>query len=311
MLAPMRGDERLGEAGLELLGDRLRKAGKKVKAASRGDADGVHDLRVAIRKIRAAMSVLEETILERGALRREDAKLSRLFAALGDVRDHDVLVAGVKRTAKRKKVDEKTTAKLGRELEDRGRRAAKRLRAVLRALDARHLFGKVDDRARRAVAKAGPRGDDRRFLVRHFASSVLLRRFEAVLAYEVVMPAPIEVLHRLRVAIKKLRYAVDFFGDALGTGAVGLDRSLQTAQDQLGDVHDHHAAREAVAKVEAKRSKKSNVADALAELRRAEDAEAARLLAAFTRMWKTLAEGRFASELTRALAELLSAKRHQ
>ena len=58
--------------------------------------------------------------------------------------------------------------------------------------------------------------DDHRVLVRHFAASVLLRRYESVLAYEVVVPAPVDVLHRLRVAIKKLRYAVDFFADVLG-----------------------------------------------------------------------------------------------
>lgn len=301
----MRGDEPLGEAGLELLSDRLRKAARKVKPASKGDADGVHDLRVGIRKVRAAISVLEETILDRGALRREDAKLSRLFSALGDVRDHDVLVARVKRTAKRKRLDKKATAKLRRELDDRGRGAAKKLRAVLRAPDARRLFGKVCHRAQRAVAKAGPHGDDRRFLVRHFASSVLLRRFETVLAYEVVMPAPIDVLHRLRVAIKKLRYAVDFFGDALGSHAGRLDRSLQTAQDQLGDLHDHHVAREMVTSVEGKRSAKANDANALGKLRRADDAEAARLLATFTRTWKTLAEGKLASELAQALTTLL------
>lgn len=303
-LAPMRGDEPLGEAGLALLGDRLKKAAKQVKPASKGDADGVHDLRVAIRKIRAAISVLEQTILDRGALRREDAKLSRLFAALGDVRDHDVLVAGVTGSAKRQKLDKRATARLRRELDDRGRRAGKKLRAVLHAHDPRRLFAKVRQRVERAVASAGPHGDDHRVLVRHFAASVLLHRYEAVLAYEVVMPAPIDVLHRLRVAVKKLRYAIDFFRDALGTHAPRLDQSLQTAQDQLGDLHDHHVAREAVAKIEGKRSSKGSDAKALAKLRRADDAEAARLLAAFTRTWKTLAGGTFATALARALPTL-------
>ena len=300
----MRGDEPLGEAALALLAERLKTADKAVKPASRGDAEGVHDLRVAIRKIRAAISVLRETILGDDALDKEDKKLSRLFSALGDVRDHDVLVERVKRSAKRQRLDERAAAALRDELDDRGRRASKKLRAVMRAEDPRRLLQKVGHRAARDIGNAGPHGDDHRILVRHFAASVLVRRYEAVLAFEVVMPAPVDVLHRLRVAIKKLRYAVDFFCDALGTDAPHLDRTLQDAQDQLGDLHDHHVASEAVAKVESKRAAKGKEAKALTKLRHADDAEAKRLLAAFTRTWKTVAHGAFPKALARALVAL-------
>jgi CHAD domain-containing protein len=301
----MRGHEPLGEAALALLSDRLETAAKKVKPASKGDPDGVHDLRVAIRKIRAAISVLEETVLDRGALAKEEEKLSRLFSALGDVRDHDVLLARVKRSAKRQRPDKKATEKFRDDLHERGRRASKKLGAVMRAEEPHRLFEKVGRRAARAIAKAGPHGDDHRVLVRHFAASVVLRRYETVLAYEVVMPAPIDVLHRLRVAIKKLRYGVDFFGEALGKGARALDRSLQNAQDDLGDLHDHQVACEAAAKVEGKRATKGKKAKARAKLRHADDAEAKRLLAAFGRRWKTIAHGTFAKALARAVVALL------
>lgn len=301
----MRGHEPLGEAGLALLNDRLKKAGKKVKPASKGDPDGVHDLRVAIRKIRAAISVLEETILEQGALGKEEKKLSRLFSALGDVRDNDVLGGLVKSSAERQKLDDEATKKVRDDLDTRGRRAAKKLRAVMRAVRPHRLFDKIGRRAARAVAKARPHGDDHRALVRHFAASVLLRRFETVLAYEVVMPAPVDVLHRLRVAIKKLRYAVDFFGDALGRDAPALDRYLQTAQDELGNLHDHQVACETVAKVHGKRPAKGKGAQALAKLRRADVVEAKRLRSAFARTWKTIAHGAFTKALARATVALL------
>jgi triphosphatase len=310
----MRGGAPLGEAALALLAERLKKAAREVKPASKGDTDGVHDLRVAIRKIRAAISVLRETILD-DALDEEDAKLARLFSALGDVRDHDVLVERMKRSAKRLRLDKKGTATLRDDLDHRGRRASKRLRALMRADDPRGLFEKVRRRAKRAIAEAGPHGDDHRVLVRHFAASVLARRFETVLAYEVVMPAPLDVLHRLRVAIKKLRYAVDFFCETLGGGARQLDRTLQTAQDQLGDLHDHQVARDAIADVERKhasrrkprRKPRGKEASALEKLRHADDVEAKRLLAAFTRTWQIVAHGPFAKALGRALVSLVSA----
>jgi CHAD domain-containing protein len=305
MFASMRGDEPLAEAGLELLGERLQKAAKEVKPAAKGDPDGVHDLRVAIRKIRAAISVLEETILDEGALEKVDDKLSRLFSALGDVRDHDVLALGVKRNTKRKRLDEKATAKLRDALDDQGRSASKKLRAVMDQEDPRRLLDEVRRKAKRAIAEAGPHGDDHRVLVRHFASSVLLRRYESVLAFEAIMPASLDELHRLRVKVKKLRYAVDFFGEALGRDAGRLDRSLQTAQDQLGDLHDHHVACEAVAKVEGKRSSKAEEKKALATLRRADEAETQRLRATFTRTWKTIAHGAVAKSLSHAVVALV------
>jgi CHAD domain-containing protein len=297
----MRGDQPLAEAGVALLGDRLKKASKLVKRAAKGDADGVHDLRIAIRKIRAALSVLEETLLDRGALRKDDKKLARLFSALGDVRDHDVLVDRVKRITKQHRLGKKGVAGVRAELDGRGRRATKHLRRVMHAEDPVRLFAKIGRHVARTTAKSGPRGDDHRVLVRHFASSVLVVRYEAVLAYEVVLPASIEVLHRLRVAIKKLRYAIDFFGGALGKRAPGLDQPLQTAQDQLGELHDHHVGRALVAGVERNGKPKR----ALANLRDVEDGEAEQLLAVFARSWQTLARGRFATLLARSTEDLL------
>jgi CHAD domain-containing protein len=164
------------------------------------------------------------------------------------------------------------------------------------------LYSKIGRRVAQATAKARPRSDEHRILVRHFAASVLVRRFETVLAYEVVVPATVDVLHRLRVAIKKLRYAIDFFGGALGKLAARLDQPLQTAQDQLGELHDHHVGRALVAVVEQKDKAKR----ALALLRDVEDGEAEQLLAVFMRTWQLLSRGRFAALLAQAAIGLLA-----
>ena len=280
---------------------RLEKATKHLKAAKKGDPDGVHDLRVAIRKIRAAFSVLEETILGDGALRRSDKRLSRLFAALGEVRDHDVLVERVKATAKRMRIGRKGLRVLVRTLDSRRNTARRELRRVLRRDERSDLFDATGREVVRAISHVKPRREDHRVLVRHFAASVLVRRYETVLAYEMVLPASLDVLHRLRVAIKKLRYAVDFFADALGKRATLLDRPLQTAQDQLGELHDHHVERALVAKVEQAHGTKR----AFGELRDADDTTAARLLEAFARSWKVISQGQVVTALTDATRDLL------
>jgi len=300
----MRADQPLGEAGAALVAERLKKAEKRLKPASKGDPEGIHDLRVAIRKIRAAISVLDETILDDGnggALRKQDRRLSRLFSALGDVRDHDVLSKRIAATARRRRLRRKGLRVLVRTLEERGEKARRTLRKVRRRHEPAALFARMRHEVARAVADARPKRDDHRVLVRHFAASVLLRRYEAVLAYELVVPASVDVLHRLRVAIKKLRYAVDFFAEVLGERAAELDRPLQTAQDRLGELHDHHVERLLVADVE----RRHGSGRTLAALRNADDTEAERLLAAFERSWKEISQGRVARTLALATRELL------
>ena len=299
----MRGEHLISEASVDLLNDRIRKATRKVKRAARGDADGVHDLRVAIRKVRAALSVMRETLLDDDVARKYEKRLARVFSALGDVRDHDVMVERVMAMAKGR-VTDKGAKVVSKELDARCRRAKKRLRAAMRKDDPVRLLENVGGCVARAVAdasRAHPDRDDHRSLVRHRVGSVLVRRFELVLSYELVMPASIDVMHCLRIAMKKLRYALDFFSGALGAPARALDRALQKAQDELGELHDHHVAREVVAvAVQRSGSKRS-----LEALRDAEDALAEKLLAKFAGTWHEISGGAFSTTLLTAVGHVL------
>jgi CHAD domain-containing protein len=302
----MHADQPLGEAAAVLVSARVKKARKKVAEAKKGDVDGVHDLRVAIRKIRAVLSVLREAISDGDSLKKADRRLSRLFSALGDVRDHDVMVARVTTLAKGRKLQGKGLDVLMKELDARRKRARKSMLAIMKEDDPEDLLDGVGRRVARLGAKMAPDDeDDHRALVRHFASSVILRRFETVLAFELELPASVDVLHRLRVAIKKLRYAIDFFSEALGEAkAEAIDGPLQHAQDQLGDLHDHHVARELVSEIEREYGSKPG----LGELRDADDADAERLLAEFDRSWKILSGTVFTTLLAGAVAALVGPK---
>jgi CHAD domain-containing protein len=303
----MRGNQPIGEASLEVLNDHIRKAARKVKLAARGDADGVHDLRVAIRKIRAALSILRETLIGDDVARKEEAKLARLFSALGWVRDNDVMAERVLAMGKDHVTDEVGKI-ISKKLHARGRRAKKRLGAVIRKDDPVRLLEKILTKVARAevaATRANPAGDDHRTLVRHHAGGVLVRRFELVLAFEVVVPGSLEDMHRLRVAIKQLRYALDFFADALGGAADALDRVLERAQNELGEVHDHHVAADVVARA----ADRSKAKDSLARLRDAEDAIAKKLLERFAGTWQKLCGQTFSRALLRAIGNLLAPER--
>ena len=299
----MRGEQFISEASVDLLNERIQKAAKKVKPAARGDADGVHDLRVAIRKVRAALSVMRETFLEDDIARKYEKRLVRVFSARGDVRDHDVMALRVRALKKERGVTDEDAKVVSKELDARGRRARKKLRAAMHKNDPVRLLENVGRCVARAAdpSRAQPVRDDHRRLVRHRMASVLVRRFELVLSYELVVPASIDVMHRLRIAMKQLRYALDFFSEALGAPEIALDRALQKAQDEIGELHDHHVAREALAAA----AQRSGSKRSLGALRDAEDAAAEKLLAKFTATWHEISGGAFSTTLLTAIARVL------
>jgi len=49
---------------------------------------------------------------------------------------------------------------------------------------------------------------------------------------------PVERLHRLRIAVKGMRYILEFFESVLGEDSKTLIKELKAFQDQLGNLHD-------------------------------------------------------------------------
>ncbi len=187
---------------------RIAKLSRRVRGA-----DDVHDLRVATRRARAALWMLEQSgsrELESFHLRRLARELRRLTRALGRVRELDVALADAERFGlepvrlahqRRKRV-----RKLACEL------AGPRRRRLTR--DLKQLEGALMRGAR------NPQGLDRalesvRTEARRWEERALTRK-----------PA----LHRLRISFKRARYVLE----ALGRPT----RGLPALQDLLGELHD-------------------------------------------------------------------------
>jgi CHAD domain-containing protein len=94
-----------------------------------------------------------------------------------------------------------------------------------------------------AGAISPPADEIKPFQVRHVVPGLVLGRYEAVRAYEVVMPgAPLTTYHMLRIDCKRLRYALEFFRAVLGPEAPGLIKQVVGMQDLLGELQDAHVA---------------------------------------------------------------------
>jgi CHAD domain-containing protein len=88
-----------------------------------------------------------------------------------------------------------------------------------------------------------PSGEPVPYLVRHVAPQLIHERYEAVRAYDTLLPdAPLTTYHLLRIDFKRLRYALEFFKDVLGPEAAAIIKRVTGMQDLLGELQDAHVA---------------------------------------------------------------------
>ncbi|MCA1666765.1 MAG: CHAD domain-containing protein [Thermomicrobia bacterium] len=77
--------------------------------------------------------------------------------------------------------------------------------------------------------------------VRANARKIVAVRTDEFFAFAPALPDPTNVteLHNMRIAAKRLRYALELFGDALGPDAVSCIEIIKQFQEIVGDIHDH------------------------------------------------------------------------
>jgi CHAD domain-containing protein len=99
------------------------------QAAIAGDVDAIHDMRVAIRRLRVALSNFAST-LSREDRRRLQSRLKHLAEPLGEVRDFDIMIAALESRLTADSGHEAIKAVISR-LRDRRRRRLRKLVAYL------------------------------------------------------------------------------------------------------------------------------------------------------------------------------------
>ncbi len=201
-----------------------------------GNVTGVHQARVASRRLREILPLVAAGGCARGA-RRALRAVRRVTQALGPVRELDVAL-DVLTGHLEAHADEVVEGLVVRGWLERLR--ADRREEMLEALRARRV-----ERLRDAVARVGadvatidePRARD----VLRALGERIDRRADAlagVVAQTGVLYAP-EPLHAVRIATKKLRYAVELVAELLPRrSSSALLRTLKRRQELLGRIHD-------------------------------------------------------------------------
>ncbi|MBR9979073.1 MAG: CHAD domain-containing protein [Bacteroidetes bacterium] len=210
------------------------------------DPEVVHKMRVASRRLRSAFEIFDQAFDEK-TRRKYRKPLRRLGRALGNVRDLDVLLMHMRDYATQLTPgDALSFAPLQRAWEeDRDTQFA-----ALMTHFASDGYRHFRDAFRRFVdtpdAGALPDPEVVEGVPRHIAATapvLILRRYTDVLAFDPHLDrASIDLLHRLRIQCKKLRYTMECFVELLGPGGKKCIRHVIALQDYLGELQDGQAA---------------------------------------------------------------------
>jgi CHAD domain-containing protein len=122
-----------------------------------------------------------------------------------------------------------------------------------------------------------------------------------------VLPwADVETLHRLRIAAKRLRYALEFFGETLGPDSARLLERVVALQDHLGCLHDADVAAKLARDVLVARAGQLTKpeADAIGAFLHSREREVARRRRAVGPIWRAVTGAPFRRALGRATAAL-------
>lgn len=204
------------------------------------DPEELHDMRVASRRLRAALRIFDEALPVRA--RKLQEELRWIAGVLGEVRDLDVQLEQIETwTSEAVPEDWEPLGALRSVLEEQ---REKNRKAMLRALDSRRYANLVESLT--GFLRRGPSRRSRaaRRPVLAVAPDLIKDRYRKVrkLGDRLAEDSPGEDYHTLRKRGKRLRYALEFLSDLYGDPAKDLVKPLKTLQDVLGDHQDAEVA---------------------------------------------------------------------
>ena len=200
------------------------------------DPEARHRMRVAVRRLRAALALFEPALPRRAPVFRE--RLDRIGTVLGAVRDLDVLKAQLTAwSGEASAAEADIFTSLGSIIEERRIRA--RLRAVAE-LSRGRTARSLDMFERFLVRGPVKRSRQARVAVLELAPELLEREYRKLVTTSDEMGSDAEpaMLHAVRIRCKHLRYAVEFFEPLYGKPARRCVKQLAAVQDLLGEHQD-------------------------------------------------------------------------
>jgi CHAD domain-containing protein len=230
-----------------LLRARLERFSRAFPGIETGDIHAVHQTRVAARRLRELLPVLQ---LEGKAAGKLSHQLRKVTRRLGGVREADVMLLLIAELHESGRFPESAL----RLVRDGARNDRDEARSEIPGKTASGSFARLVRKLDRAVRKLeGPEDAQTRRAWRWAVDARVSRR--ALALREAIDKAGSvylsDRLHATRITLKKLRYALELDVEARGLKSTDELRTLKRMQDVLGRLHDMQVLVDHVRRVQA------------------------------------------------------------
>lgn len=230
-----------------------------------GHTEALHKARVASRRIREALPVVAASAPP-SKVKKLNRRMRDLTRLLGPIRELDVELAMLDKEAADNVVSRSALSLVRREVASRRHELRHRLRDAPQVRDLKKLIrklGRIADAKSKARIAQSRKQLEHEHAWRAALGTTLLRRarrLKTALDDAGPLYAP-ERIHAVRVATKKLRYALEIAQEAGEAGARALVTGLKREQQRLGHLHDLQALLKHVRGAEASPRAESRVAE--------------------------------------------------
>lgn len=201
------------------------------------DSEGVHNMRVASRRLRSAMGDFRIFFRKR-QFENLRARVKSVADALGKVRDKDVAIIALDELAKESPME----ARRGIEMiagYARARREMSRAELVIAIVGISDLrLPNADSKSKGGNRKSETESGELSF--REMGREVIGRRLGKLekSCRSLLRPFDIDSLHRTRIEAKRLRYALELYEVCWGDELLSSAEQVAKMQSSLGDLHD-------------------------------------------------------------------------
>jgi CHAD domain-containing protein len=207
------------------------------------DIEGVHSMRVASRRLRSAIRDFTPFVNKRG-LSSTLKQIKNIADALGEVRDQDVAILELVKLSEQTPPNVSVALKdLIKTRKDVRRSARRNLKKILVKDELKELRSDFEAAIGSATTPRNPTpqpGRKAEISYVRMARAVIRERHKELekLSNNLYKPFEVEPLHEMRIAAKRLRYAIELFQQCFEPGIASIAKSASHLQTALGTVHD-------------------------------------------------------------------------
>jgi CHAD domain-containing protein len=204
----------------------------KAIALDWSDEEGVHDMRVASRRLRSALRDFKPFLKQR-KLRNAVAAIKRVADSLGAVRDNDVAILALDKLAEDAPIDVavgiEQFAEQRRALRDKDRTA------LVTAIDDDHILN-----LRKEFTRTLETTDHLDMSLRDVGTRVINAGVKELqdISTSLYHPLKTKPLHKMRISAKRLRYSIELFSKCWETELNPFAKEVAEIQTCLGELHD-------------------------------------------------------------------------